>query len=307
MVTLDVDAVRAFVLTADLRSFTRAAEALGSTQSAVSVKIGRLERGLGRRLLDRTPRLVRLSSDGAVFLRTARALVAAHGAAISSFDQPECRLKVGISHHVVGTELTPLLKRLYDADPGLVIDIRIASSREVLDNFDSGTLDAGIVLRHDSSRRDGEILSVEAFGWMSSPDFQHSPDQPLRLATQADPCSVRAMAINALEGHAVSWTEAFVGGGVATIGAAAAAGLAVAALGRGVAPAATVDVGPRLGLPSLPSREIILHAATTDARTKRSLQTFCAAFRASRHPANPGRLTNDEEGRPSGSTQRIQM
>lgn len=77
MRALDVEAVQAFVLVADLRSFTRAAEALETTQSAVSLKIKRLEMGLGRRLLERTPRLVRLSGEGSRFLEPARALVAA--------------------------------------------------------------------------------------------------------------------------------------------------------------------------------------------------------------------------------------
>ena len=45
---LDLEAVQAFVLTADLKSFTRAAEAMDSTQSAVSLKIKRLEDTLGR-------------------------------------------------------------------------------------------------------------------------------------------------------------------------------------------------------------------------------------------------------------------
>ncbi|MFL9829048.1 LysR family transcriptional regulator, partial [Rhodoplanes sp. SY1] len=66
--SLDVDAVRAFVLAAELKSFTRAAEALDTTQSAISLKIRRLEERLGRRLLERTPRLVRLSADGQAFL-----------------------------------------------------------------------------------------------------------------------------------------------------------------------------------------------------------------------------------------------
>jgi DNA-binding transcriptional LysR family regulator len=79
---LDIDAVQAFVLGADLRSFTRAAEALGTTQSAVRLKLRRLEDGLGQRLLDRTPRLVRLSAAGAAFLAPARALLQAHHAAL---------------------------------------------------------------------------------------------------------------------------------------------------------------------------------------------------------------------------------
>ena len=43
---------------ADLQSFTRAAEALGTTQGAISVKLKRLEHGLGHKLIERTPRLV---------------------------------------------------------------------------------------------------------------------------------------------------------------------------------------------------------------------------------------------------------
>ena len=55
--TLDIDAVRAFVLVADLQSFTRTAQASGTTQSAVSLKLKRLEARLGARLVERTPRL----------------------------------------------------------------------------------------------------------------------------------------------------------------------------------------------------------------------------------------------------------
>jgi DNA-binding transcriptional LysR family regulator len=54
---LDLDAVQAFVLVADMQSFTRAAEALDSTQSAISLKLKKLEQRLARRLLERTPRL----------------------------------------------------------------------------------------------------------------------------------------------------------------------------------------------------------------------------------------------------------
>src|SRR5262249_43848444 len=99
MKALDLEAVQAFLLVADLKSFTRAAEAMDTTQSAVSLKIKRLEDDLGRRLLDRTPRLVRLSADGTTFLGAARDLVAAHQSAVGSFAVAQRRLTVGISHH----------------------------------------------------------------------------------------------------------------------------------------------------------------------------------------------------------------
>jgi DNA-binding transcriptional LysR family regulator len=280
MKTLDLEAVQAFVLTADFQSFTRAAEAMDTTQSAVSLKIKRLEDGLGRKLLERTPRRVRLSADGDAFLEPARHLVAAHHGAIGSFSLESRRLVVGISHHIVGGELPMLLRRMNDAEPSLVLEMRVSASREVLDDFERGAIDAAIVLQHDNRRRDGETILEEAFGWMAAPDFGYRTGEPLRLATQAEPCSVRSMAIDALKAAGIPWTEVFVGGGIATIGAAVSAGLAVAALGRRVAPAGAVDVGAKFGLPPLPSRNVVLHSSVVDARTKNSLKTLAATIRA---------------------------
>jgi len=280
MKALDVEAVQAFVLVADLKSFTRAAEAMDTTQSAVSLKIKRLEDGLGRRLFERTPRLVRLSADGSAFLGPARSLVAAHQTAIGCFGEERRRLVIGISHHIVGAELPLLLKRMNSSEPGLVLEMRVSTSRDVLDDFDRGVLDAAIVLGHDDRRRDGEVILEEAFGWMATPDFDHRPGEPLRLATQAEPCSVRSMALATLEEAGIRWTEVFVGGGIATIGAAVSAGLAVAALGRRVAPPGTIDLGPRLGLPPLPSRDVLLYAKVSDRRARGSLRTLAAAIRS---------------------------
>jgi DNA-binding transcriptional LysR family regulator len=281
MRALDLEAVQAFVLVADLKSFTRAAEAMDTTQSAVSLKIKRLERELGRRLIDRTPRLVRLSADGGLFLGAARDLVAAHQTAVGSFAVEQRRLTVGISHHVIGSDLPALLRRINASDPGLIVELRVDASRDVLEAFDDGALDAAIVLRQDHKRRGGEALFRDAFGWMAAPDFVRRAGEPLRLATQAEPCSVRAMALEALGKAKIAWTEVFIGGGIATIGAAVSAGLAVAALARRVAPVGTVDVGPRLGLPPLPARDVMLHAAASDPQARRALRTLAASFKAS--------------------------
>jgi len=280
MTTLDIEAVRAFVLAADLKSFTRAAEAMDTTQSAISLKVKRMEDALGRRLLDRTPRLVRLSADGNAFLGPARALIAAHHGAIGCFDVDQQRLVVGISHHIVGAELPLLLRRMRSAAPRLVLEIHVSTSADVLDQFDRSVIDAAVILRHDSRRKGGETILEETFSWMASPDFEHHDGEPLRLATQADPCSVRSMAIDALNKAGIAWTEVFVGGGIATIGAAVSAGLAVAALSRRVAPPGTIDIGAQLGLPPLPSRDVVLHASRRDQEARNSLKTLAAAIRA---------------------------
>ncbi|MDY0747683.1 LysR family transcriptional regulator [Paucibacter sp. R3-3] len=277
---LDIEAVHAFVVTSEFQSFTRAAELLGTTQPAVSLRIKRLEDGLGRKLLERTPRHVRLSADGAALLGSARALLTAHQAALDSFAPKRQRLLIGISHHVVGAELPQLLRSVGHTEPALALDVRIASSRELLQAFDENALDVAIVLRHDMRREDGDVVLEEAFGWFALPEFELRSGEALRLAVQPPPCSIRAMAVGALDAAGVPWIEAFGGGGVATIGAAVLAGLAVAALGRRVAPAGAIDVGPRLGLPSLPTRSIVMHTHLTDKHTRRAIRALVSAIRA---------------------------
>ena len=84
-------------------------------------------------------------------------------------------------------------------------------------------------------------------------------DAPVPLATLGPPCGVRAMAIRQLEAARRPWREAFVGGSCAALLAGVRAGLGVAPMGR-VASGAMPDHGPRLGLPALPSSEIVLFA-----------------------------------------------
>lgn len=280
MKALDVEAVQAFVLVADLTSFTRAAEAMDSSQSAVSLKVKRLEEDLGRRLLERTPRRVRLTDAGQLFLERARGLIAAHGNALEAFATARRRLVVGISDHAVGAELPLLLQRVKRAEPNLVLEMRVGSSRDLLSAFDDGALDVAIVQGHDAGRRGGEVLLAESFGWMASRDFVHRPGDPLPLAAHSDYCGMRNMGVTALDEAGIPWVEVFVGGGVGTIAAAVSAGLAIAVLGRRVAPHGTVDVGPALGLPKLPPRDLVLYASISDPAARQSLKTLAAAIRS---------------------------
>src|ERR1700754_5150316 len=113
---LDLDAVRAFIRIAELDSFTRAAESMQTTQAAISLKLKRLEKRLGNRLVERTPRNVQLSTHGAVFLEHARNLLEVHDRALAAFAGVRQRLTIGISDHVAGPELPTLIARMNAQD-----------------------------------------------------------------------------------------------------------------------------------------------------------------------------------------------
>ncbi|SMH39227.1 LysR family transcriptional regulator [Azospirillum agricola] len=278
--SLDVDAVRAFLAIADHSSFTRAAEALGTTQGAISVKLKRLEDRLGTRLVERTPRQVRLSAQGELFIDSAREFLAAHERAIARLTAARRRFRLGIAAHVMGPEVPVLLAKLKSLDPALTVEVLLDNSRALLDGFESGTLDA-IIIRSDDDRRDGEILGPEHFGWFASPDFEHRAGEPLRLAATLPCCAVRDVAVRLLDRAAIAWEEVFIGG-TAAIAAALSAGLAVSAFPRRLAPADVVDVGDAFGLPPVPSLSLVLHSSLSDPKTKETLRAITAAFREHR-------------------------
>lgn len=279
MTVLDIPAVQAFLLVAELESFTRAAEAIGSTQAAISMRLQRLERTLHKRLVERSPRAVRLTAEGAAFLSPARALVEAHERALAPVHPAAPQLSLGISDHAAGPVLVPLMQRLNAVAPQLSLSVTTGFSRELLDGYDAGELDA-VIVRQESGRRGGEKLAEDVFGWFAVPRFAWRRGEPLKLAVLAPPCGVRGIALRALDKAGIAWTEAFVGGGVTAVAAAALAGLALAPLARRIAPAGLVDMGPALGLPKLGASRVVLHAKAGDPAKRAALRAVSAAFRS---------------------------
>jgi DNA-binding transcriptional LysR family regulator len=279
MTVLDISTVQAFLLVAELQSFTRAAEALGTTQAAVSMKLQRLEAVVGKRLVERSPRAVKLTAEGAAFLDRARALMQAHDHALSGELPVRQQLSLGISDHVAGAELVPLLERLHAVSSQLTLGVTIGFSRDLLDAYDSGELDA-VIVRREAGRRGGEKLAEDEFGWFASPRLKWRRGERLPLATLAPPCGVRAIAVRALERAGVEWSEVFVGGGVTAVVAATLAGLAVAPLARRIAPPGTVDIGSTHGLPRIGASKVMLHSKVGDPAKLAALRTLAATFRS---------------------------
>ena len=278
MKPLDIAAVQAFVLVADLQSFTRAAEVLDTTQSAISIKLGKLEKQLGRRLLERSPRHVRLSAEGVGFLSAARELVSAHDRAASAFEVEERKLIVGISHELVGSELPTLLRRINLQDPSLRMEMRVGSTRDLMPLYEKGELDAAWVLRPDDRRKQGKAVYAESFSWFGATKSLPVQREPLPLATQGKLCRIRKAATRALDDAGIAWEEVFVGKGAAMIGAAAAAGLAIAVLAKRTAPSGTMDVSRFLSLPSIPAQDVMLYCGLNDRGTREALRIMALAF-----------------------------
>jgi DNA-binding transcriptional LysR family regulator len=162
--------------------------------------------------------------------------------------------------------------------------VRLHDSRDLLDAFDRGEIDAAIIRREDD-RRDGEVLAPDHFGWFATPDFVHRAGEPLRLAASSPSCGIRNVATRALDAAGIPWTEVFLGCGSFAVAEAVSAGLATSVFSRRVAPPGTIEVSRRFGLPAIPSSDIVLLSALSDARSRGALKTLAAAFREHRPSA----------------------
>lgn len=274
---LNLESVRLFTLVAEFGNLTRAAEAAGTVQPVVSQRITALEATLGRKLLERSPRLVRLTIEGAAFLDHARALLAAHDAAIAPIGANACHIALGISDHTLGTHLDTILKRIDSAVPAhAMIAVHLGQSADVRERFKSGTVNLAIV-RRESGLDDGEVLGEDPLDWRVS-DRWRRQNGPLPLVLLPPPCAVRAVAIRALDRCGVPWREAFVGGSCLALMAAVRAGLGVAPLGGIIGREFAVKL-EKLDLPPLPSSQIVMLARASDPVTSAAARALAASVR----------------------------
>lgn len=266
---LDLGSVRLFVLAAEYGNLTRAAEAAGTVQPAVSARIKSLERSLGRKLLERTPRYVRLTDEGSQFLERARKLLAAHDMAFAPYEASPVRIALGVSDHALGTEFEMVLRRMRAALPTNVsFTVRLGQSAEIRDNFETGVIDIAVI-RREASGPEGEVLGEDPLAWRASPDWRPQRNT-VPLVSLPPPCGVRAVAMKALDRAGLAWHEAFVGGSCMALVAAVRAGLGVAVLGRMIGPD-LIETPHVSTLPPLPPSQIVMLA-----RTRGSVETAAA-------------------------------
>lgn len=140
-------AIAAFARVAHHASFTRAAEELGVSPSALSQTLRTLEARLGVRLLDRSTRKVGVTEIGRRFLREAQPGLASLAAAIDgvneSRDEPAGLLRLNLSKTAADLLVMPHLVPFMEAYPGITVDLNCDNA---LIDLIGGGFDAGIRL-----------------------------------------------------------------------------------------------------------------------------------------------------------------
>jgi DNA-binding transcriptional LysR family regulator len=254
---LDIDLLRCFATVADQSGFTAAGALLGLTQSAVSLKIKRLEDLLRKRVFDRTSRRLALTADGEVLLVYARRLLSLNDEAVRRMIAPPVRghVRLGVADHFVPQHLAPILARFARIYPDVQLEVEVGRSHELRAACERGALDLVI-----GKRREGETVGTpiwtENLAWVGSRDVPASHwgqeagrNAPLPLAMLPPGCMFRDRALATLSRanipHEIVYTSASLLGVIA----AAEAGLGVTVLGRSTLTEGLRDVPvlPELG------------------------------------------------------------
>ncbi|TDR93899.1 LysR substrate-binding domain-containing protein [Enterovirga rhinocerotis] len=261
---LDIDQLRTLVAIADTGSFTRAAEIVHKTQSAVSMQMKRLEERIGRELFERDGRTSRLNEDGERLLDYARRIVRLNGECVAALSDSDLtgRVRLGLPDDYVDRYLPEILATFARSNPRAEVTVVCEPTPHLVEAMRTGDLDLAIVT-HTDGRGGSEIVRVEQLLWVTSARHCVHDEDPLPLATGRANCCWRHAAVSALGEVGRAYRTAYVSWNSTAVGAAVLAGLAVSILPESAVKSGMRILGARDGFPPLPTSKIGLIQAAS--------------------------------------------
>lgn len=147
--------LKAFITTARLNNFTRAAEELHLTQSGLSFMMRQLENQLDCRLFDRTTRFVALTAAGEHFLPIARSIVSSLEEAQEHLVQltleSRNRMVIGVTP-LVSTNIVPTARKVFSHEyPEAQLQFVATNHDQIQQLVAAGELDFGLGAHFDAT------------------------------------------------------------------------------------------------------------------------------------------------------------
>ena len=260
---LDIDQLRTFVAIIESGSFTKAADDVHKTQSAVSMQMKRLEERIGKPLFERDGRQSKLTPEGSRLLEYARRMLRLNDEAMSALTEPALvgSVNLGLPDDYADRLLPRVLAAFARSHPRIEINVACEPSCNITKRIKEGRLDIGIVTHGDCSNY-GEIFRREPLYWVGSEQHCSHELDPLPLALGPATCSWRRSAIDALDRIGRSYRVAYTSGAATALAGAVLAGLAVTVLPESAVRADMRILRPEDGFPSLPYCDIALLRAS---------------------------------------------
>ncbi|MBS0124918.1 LysR family transcriptional regulator [Thetidibacter halocola] len=246
MKNIPTDLLRSFVTVVDLGGFTRAAEALGRTQPAISLQIRRLEDLLQAKLIQTAGRQFALTEAGVALGPYARQMLRLNDDIVAHFAEAALSgwIRVGVPTDFSHAFLLEAIAGFAARHPDVRIDIESLASRDLREALAKDRLDicVAIVPEGDVPYL-VETTLVEPF-WAVRDTFVLGRKEPLPIVRHPDPCEYATRMRGALRVAGRSWRTTLVSRDVAGLQTAVLAGLGATALTP-----ATLAPGMRVGRP----------------------------------------------------------
>jgi DNA-binding transcriptional LysR family regulator len=284
---------------AEHRSFTAAAEALFTTQPAVSRQIARLEQEVAVQLVIRGPRHVALTPAGEALAVHARTLLPAIDAAereMHSYASPDGgAVRLGAVPSVMASLVPDALTRLRSQRPRVRVQLSESWSDELLERIARGELDLAVVSAAASDVPAQQALLIsDPFVAVLPTGHRLARRDVLRLSDLRDEPLIVAPspAIRRELVRVCAWAG-FVPEIVATVGGGASELLVVTGIGVALVPASAAPNSSGLvvrPVPDVPPRSLVLAAAHRQHRTgaERDLEAALVTAAARHVGPRPG-------------------
>ncbi|MBD5803143.1 HTH-type transcriptional regulator GltR [Azoarcus sp. Aa7] len=267
MINIPTDLLRTFVKAIDLGSFTRAGDAVGRTQSAISLQVRRLEEMLDARLFVRGTHRVKLTDEGTTLADYARRILALNDEAVGSLHRPKVAgsVRLGAPHEYTASLLPVILGKFAQSHPGVMLEVTCDLSKNLLARQEKGEFDLVIALHDDPEERGGAKVLTESLVWITSLDHERHTQRPLSLVVAPPPCIYRNRILQTLSRQNQPWRIAYMSSSYSGIIAAVRAGLGVTLLAGSTVPEGVRALGERDGFPSMGQLDVRLYERTESA------------------------------------------
>ena len=228
---LDIDQLRTFIAITETGSFTKAAEVVNKTQSAVSMQMKRLEERLERPIFSRDGRASKLTEDGQRLLDYARRIVKLNVETLAAFSDAELsgRVRLGVPDDYADRYLPEIMARFSHGYPAVELTVICEPSVDLLERIDANEIDLAIVTNCESKRA-SETFRRERLLWVTSNRHSTHLEERMPLALGRPTCSWRRTAIDRLESIGRPFRVLYSSSNAGAVAAAVLAGLAVSVL-----------------------------------------------------------------------------
>jgi len=185
---MELREIRTFLQIAQKQSFSKAAEALGYSQAAVTVQIKQLEEELGIHLFDRLGKKTVLTHHGEIFYRYAVTIlgtVADAKNAVSASTELSGDLTIGTIESICESIFPDLLKKFHQLYPNVSVSIVLDSPDVLLDRMNKNSIDLVYLLDQpiDDKRFIKVLEAPENISFVSSSVHTLAKNDPTDLAS----------------------------------------------------------------------------------------------------------------------------